>query len=321
VHYALQLPPDLQQPIEIQVKLQYRKFDQTFMKIVAERLGPDDPRILGQQAVETYRNDLPITTMASDRIVLPVSGGASVPSPPAVEVPAWERWNDYGIGLLLKGTAQLRQASEAFEHVERLGRYDGPLNLARVHFTEGRLDAATGAVRRASLCTDPSAPRWTLAWLSGLINRQQGHLAEAEANFRLVVEGQSQERIGRGFDFSRDYEVINLLGQVLYEQGRALRGQANQAQREKLLGEAVQWFQRTLALDPENVTAHYNLQLLFAALGDGTRSDHHRQLHQKYKPDDNARDRAVAAARKRYPAANHAAEAVVIYELKPPTLR
>ena len=41
--------------------------------------------------------------------------------------------------------------------------------------------------------------------------------------------------------------------------------------------EAVQWFQRTLALDPENVTAHYNLQLLFAALGDPTRSEFHRR--------------------------------------------
>ena len=98
-----------------------------------------------------------------------------------------------------------------------------------------------------------------------------------------------------------------------------MRGRANEVPRELLLGEAAEWFQRTLALDPENVTAHYNLQLLYAALGDAARSQYHRQLHQKYKPDDNARDRAVAAARKLYPAANHAAEAVVIYELNPTT--
>ena len=162
--------------------------------------------------------------MAVDRVVLPVAGGEPAPSPPTVQTPAWERWNDYGIGLLLKEKAQLRQAAEAFEQVDRLGRYDGPLNLARALYIEGRLDEATAAVRRASQFTDPPAPPWTLAWLSGLVNRQQGRLAEAEANFRAVLQQPTQERVERGFDFSQDYEVINLLGQTLYERGRALAG-------------------------------------------------------------------------------------------------
>jgi hypothetical protein len=38
-------------------------------------------------------------------------------------------------------------------------------------------------------------------------------------------------------------------------------------------------------------------------------------LHETYKVDDNARDRAVALARQRYPAANAAAEPVVIFDL------
>ena len=127
--------------------------------------------------------------------------------------------------IAAEGKAQLRQAAEAFEQVERLGRYDGPLNLARVLYTEGRLDEATQAVRRAASCSNPAAPNWTLAWLSGLVNREQGDLAKAEENFRSVLQDQTQERIDRGFDFSQDYEVINLLGQTLYERGRTLRGQ------------------------------------------------------------------------------------------------
>jgi hypothetical protein len=39
------------------------------------------------------------------------------------------------------------------------------------------------------------------------------------------------------------------------------------------------------------------------------------RLHGKYKVDDNARDFAVALARRKDPAANYAAEAVVIYDL------
>ena len=48
----------------------------------------------------------------------------------ASPVNAWERWNDYGIGLLLEGSTgsekgELRQAADAFTEVERFGRPDG----------------------------------------------------------------------------------------------------------------------------------------------------------------------------------------------------
>ncbi len=316
VHYAFEVPPTQQEPLEIEVRLQYRKFDTTYMQIVARGLGPEDPSIGPQHAAPNYRNDLPITTLAVDRIRLPIEGGSPVDPPEESTIPGWQRWNDYGIGLLLKGKGQLRQAAEAFQEVERQGRYDGPLNLARVHYIEGQLDEATAAMHRATQQQNPPAPPWTMAWLSGLINREQGRLVEAESNFRSVLQPPTEQQLRRGFDFRLDYEVWNLLGQTLYERGRSLRGSANETDREQLLREAIQCFDETLSIDPENVTAHYNLQLLHAALGDNQQSAKHRELHQKYKPDDNARDRAVAAARKRYPAADHAAEAVVIYELR-----
>ena len=80
--------------------------------------------------------------------------------------------------------------------------------------------------------------------------------------------------------------------------------------------EAVEQFEKTLTIDSENVTAHYNLQLLYTELGDPQKAEHHKLLHQRYKPDDNAQGRAVRLARERYPAANHAAEAVVKYSLQ-----
>ena len=79
---------------------------------------------------------------------------------------------------------------------------------------------------------------------------------------------------------------------------------------------AIGQFQRTLQLDAEDVTAHYNLQLLYAELGETELSKQHEELHRRYKPDDNAQGRAVRLARERYPAANHAAEMVVKYSLR-----
>ena len=88
--------------------------------------------------------------------------------------------------------------------------------------------------------------------------------------------------------------------------------------RHAVLEEAARHFEMTLLLDSENVAAHYNLQLIYGQLGDREKSDEHRRLHERYKLDDNAADRAVSLARKKYPAANFAAETLVIYPLQRP---
>jgi len=110
--------------------------------------------------------------------------------------------------------------------------------------------------------------------------------------------------------------VINELGQTLFERAKAER--SDPAQQTRLLREAVRRFQQTLALDPENLAAHYNLALILQQLGDPTGAGEHRRLHEKYRPDDNARDRAVAIERRRNPAADHSAQAIVIYPLQRP---
>lgn len=318
VHYALHVPQDVDGPIRIQARLNYRKFDHQFAEYFTARARPGDLPIRGYEPGQAYNNPLPVVVLAEDAVELPVRGrGETVTNVPS-DVPAWQRWNDYGIGLFLEGKAELRQAAEAFEQVHALGRYDGQLNLARVLYREGRLDEAVEAVRRAAEFTDPPAPHWTLSWLSGLLNREQGYLDEAERNLRAVLAEPTAEMRERGFDFRLDIEVINLLGQTLFDRARQLPGEARRAERESLLRAAAEQFATTLEIDSEDVTAHYNLALLYGQLGDRERADEHRRLHERYKPDDNARDRAVALARRKYPAANHAAEALVIYRLEPP---
>jgi tetratricopeptide (TPR) repeat protein len=185
-----------------------------------------------------------------------------------------------------------------------------------VYFTEGRLDEAVEAIHRANEHTDPPPPPWTVSWLSGTINRQQGRLDEAIENFETVLTMRTAETVRRKFDFSLDYEVINLLGQTLFDRGRQIRDADRKAERDEQLRAAVAQFQKTLTIDSENVAAHYNLGLLYTQLGNEQQAAHHKELHAKYKPDDNARDKAIAAARKKYPAANFAAESLVIYPLQ-----
>ncbi len=319
VHYRFTVPPQQRAPIRLEARVLYRKFDTIYLNYV---FAPGWTNGLPFRLT----NDLPIHTLATDAVTLPIEDGDPLPesllrqeSPIAL----WQRWNDYGIGLLNKGDrgsekGELIQAAHAFAQVEQLGRADGPLNQARVFFKEGRLEDAVQALQRAADTNrfHPPAPRWTLAWLSGLVNKQNGFLDRAIEDFRSILEDRSPELDARGLDFSRDYEVINELGQTLFE--RAKMERADPDRRRHFLRQAVQRFEQTLVQDPENLAAHYNLALLYGQLGDQDQAARHRALHEKYRPDDNARDRAVVNARRANPAADHAAQAIVIYDLQRP---
>ncbi len=316
VHYRLQVPSETSEPIEVTARLLYRKFDTEYLDYIRRDRDPAvDPLDLGKPGDP---NDLPIIEIASDKIVLEISGDVQ-PTEDVVEVqnaiPEWQRWNDYGIGLLLKGKAELKQAGEAFRKVEQLGRFDGPLNLARAQFAEGDLDGATESLRRAAEM-EPPPPSWTHAWLSGVVNRQQGNLKEAAESLRGVLQTKVPER---GFDFSLDYNVRNELGLALIDLAQRADVLGNTAEFKTTLEEARDEFERVLEVDSENVTAHANLAEVYALMGVKEKEQHHRMLHRRYKPDDNAAEVAIPAARRRYPAANHAAEALVIYDLQRPS--
>jgi tetratricopeptide (TPR) repeat protein len=300
VHYLLDIPPDVQGPVAIEAQLNYRKFDATYLRHL--------------QGAQFSGNHLPVTVMASDRLLLPVAGQqdslAEQLDPP---IKPAERWNDYGIGLLREGDSgsskgELRQAEQAFQQVESLGEGSGALNLARVYFKEGQLEQAASALRRAS---EQQAPPWTIAWYSALIDRENGHLEMATQTLETIINNRFAAARQRGFDFSYDVRVLNELGRTLYERSRQLRGQ----QQHEMLVQAQDWFDKTLHIDPENLAAHYNLGLVHAQLGNTDKAGKHRSLHDKYRPDDHAVEQAVARHRRDNPAADHAASAIAIYDL------
>jgi tetratricopeptide (TPR) repeat protein len=311
VHYEFVVPEDQNGPLTIEVKLQYRKFDTLYMNYV---FGTN--HVKGAPLAVT--NNLPITTIAADKINFPVEAPSMAVTNEDSKILSWQRWNDYGIGLFSEGNVgaekgELIQATAAFEQVERLGRADGPVNLGRVYFKEGRLDDAVAALQRAARF-DPPAPRWTVAWLSGLVDKQNGFPDKAITEFRSILEDRYPELDQRGFDFSKDYEVINELGQAYFERAKMERG--NPGQQKEFLNLAVKSFNQTLALDSENLTAHYTLALVYSQLGDESKASHHRLEHEKYLPDYNAQDYAITNARRADPAADHAAQATVIYPLQ-----
>lgn len=302
LHYRLQLPEEAEGELSLVARVHYRKFDTTMMRQV--------------QGESFAGNHLPISLLAEDRVGLPVGQAAQARDEPFEAIPRWQRWNDYGIGALRKPQRrQLRQAEEAFARVEALGRGDGALNLARVFLEEGRLADASAALQRAGEGPEPALP-WSRTWFGGLLLKQQGKLVEAIDAFESLAETRFAEARARGFDFSRDYRLLNELGQTWIELAKSLRGPERAAQRTAALDEAQRWFERALEQDPENAISHYNLAQLHRERGDDHAAERHTAEHARYRVDENARDLAISAARQRYPAARAAADPVVIHDLQ-----
>jgi tetratricopeptide (TPR) repeat protein len=74
--------------------------------------------------------------------------------------------------------------------------------------------------------------------------------------------------------YPRDRVVLNQLGRVLFLQ-RQFRP-------------SVDAFQRVLAIDPEDLQAHYNLMLAYQGLNETASAERERQLYLRFKADESS---------------------------------
>ncbi|MGH9804096.1 MAG: tetratricopeptide repeat protein, partial [Candidatus Acidiferrales bacterium] len=253
VHYRLRVPENAGERIDLEARLHYRKF--SWWNTHFSFAGVRDPAEPEPEVSPDYDDgrwvftgdtsrvsgkvkqvpDLPVITIAEDRASLRVAGrGAPTPEPRAVvQKDDWERWNDYGIGLLLQG--DLKGAEAAFLRATEADptHPDGWVNVGRARVQEGNLDGAREVLERA-LKLSPDLARAHFFYARVL--RNEGKYAEALEHLRRVIA-----------QFPRDRVVRNDIGRILFLERR--------------YAEAVEEFKRTLAIDPEDLQAHYNLML------------------------------------------------------------
>jgi tetratricopeptide (TPR) repeat protein len=257
VHFGLEVPDTQNGPITLEAKVNYRKFDRKYMDYVfGKGQGPE----------------LPVVEMARDSVQLAVDGGPSVVNEPSPIKPAWQRWNDYGIGLLLEGgtkggqKGELRQAEEVFLKVAEFDQSDGWVNLARVYQREGRIADALAALEKAAFHKQPAAP-WVINWLTGQINSANGYPEEAAKSYESVVSTRVPDR---KFDFGLDFLVLDELGKSHYASARLKP--VDSQERKDTLKKAIAAYHRTLAIDSEDFDAHYGLGVAFGDPAWGSRS-------------------------------------------------
>jgi tetratricopeptide (TPR) repeat protein len=281
-HYRVRIPKDAKGPITLAAKLHYRKFAHYYTEYVyaGEPLpGQDgslvnanhDSRVFGFAPVNIPRNvsgkikdripDIPIVTLAGDTATLELAGPKEETAwKPVVRKEDRERWNDWGIGLLLQG--DLKGAEYAFKRVtEAEPEYaDGWLNVARALIQEGETEAAKPYVARAE-AINPKLGR--IYFFKAMAQKADGDYDGALASLRKTESM-----------YPRDRVVVNQIGRILF------------LKREYKA--AVEALHRVLAVDPEDVQAHYNLMLCYRGLGDQESAAREEKLFRRFKADESA---------------------------------
>jgi len=161
----------------------------------------------------------------------------------------------------------LKGAERAWTKVHELApdKPDGPLNRARAEIAEGRLADAAASLELA----EKIRPGWPkTAFFRSIVAKDEGRLEDAERDLKLVLE-----------KFPLDRVAWNSLGGVYWLAGR--------------FREATEAYGKVLAIDPEDLNAHYNLMRVFRALGNRRQAAVHEATYRKHKEDETGR--AVAA--------------------------
>ncbi len=280
VHYRLSIPEDCGDTIRLKAKVNYRKFSwwNTQWAFGGVRdpahqgfsLGPghDDGRWLftgdtkGVSGNVKAIPDIPITVMAEAVAELKVAPSGTKPPAvqPLLDKSVRERWNDYGIGLLLQG--DLKAAEAAFLKVTEMdpGYADGWVNVSRARIQEGNMEGAEQMLRKA-LEIDPGLAKTHFFLATAL--KARGRYDEALEHLRAAAA-----------KYPRDRVVLNQMGRVLFLQRR--------------YKDAIAELQKVLAIDPEDLQAQYNLMLAWQGLGDTANASRAQALYKRFKADESA---------------------------------
>lgn len=244
--------------LDVRARLRYRKLDPAYARY---SLG-------GEPAAPML-----VCDCASDSKTIALDGGESdLTTSSTTKVPLWERWNDYGVGLLDQGDT--RGAVRAFGEAARLApeRPDGPRNQARAALRDGAVDRALAFLDEAEKRA-PGDPQNAFFW--GQAREREGRLEDAARAYARVLERFPLDREAR-----RGLAEARLKSATKPEDYRA----------------ALADFLALLKVDPEDRGAHYRRIAIYRALGDEASAAAAEQAYKRFQLDEDAKATAPVEA-------------------------
>ncbi|HVR09234.1 MAG TPA: tetratricopeptide repeat protein [Thermoanaerobaculia bacterium] len=211
----------------------------------------------------------------------PAAAAAERPWQPVVRKEDRERWNDWGIGLLLQG--DLKGAEYAFRRVTEAepGYADGWVNVARALIREGEIDAARPFIDKALAINGKLA---RALFFRATIEKEAG---DYDASLASLAQVEAQ--------FPRDRVVLDQEARVLFLERR--------------YAEALKVLDRVCMVDPEDLQMHYTAMLCHRALGHQEQAAREAALFRRFKAEESAQA-LTAERRQQSPEDNNERQAI-----------
>ena len=262
VRFKFHIPPAITGPVTITVKVNYRRFRRGFTNF-----------ILGESV------DYPVVEMVSKSVQLRL--GRTEGSWPPPDRDQMLRWNNYGIALLRQ--QQYWKAADAFRKVVEINpdyadgyinlaiasysrlvdttiQPDGPGNMSAANISFGKYESSLQYLDQA-LQKNPKSMR--AAYYKGVIYRLQNRLEEAIENLQPVVAAYPRFRQARQ--------------ELAYTYFLQKKNQLARAE-----------FEALQQINPDDLTAHYYLSLLYGSLGMKHEAEREAALYSEHKDDPGA---------------------------------
>jgi Flp pilus assembly protein TadD len=281
-HYRVRIPKHSKGPITLTAKLNHRKFSHYYTQFAyagrpvagqaPSKVSWDhDSREFSfvragipanvSGKIKDHIPELPITVLAQAEAKLVLGSDRTTTDwKTVVEKADRERWNDWGIGLLLQG--DVKGAEYAFRKVTEAepGYADGWLNVARALIQEGETEAAKPYVARA-LKLNPELGR--IHFFQAMIQKADGDYDGALASLQITESKYPEDRV-----------VLNQIARILFLQ--------------RNYAEAIRVLERVSSVDPEDLQMHYNKMLCYRGLGDADNAASEQKLFARFKAEESA---------------------------------
>jgi tetratricopeptide (TPR) repeat protein len=281
VHYLLNIPKDAQGPIHLTAKLNHRKFSWYYTQFAyagkpqpgeeskidinhnSARYSFDKANIPANVsgAVKGEIPVTPITVLAKAESTIYLTNNPAETKWRQVANPKTrERWNDWGIGLLLQG--DVKGAEYAFTKVTEAepGYADGWLNVARVLIQEGETDRAKPFIQK-SLAVNPNLGR--TYYFRALVEKADGEYDAALRDLAIVDA-----------KYPRDRVVWNQVARLQFLK--------------RNYKESIEALKKVAEIDPEDLQMHYTAMLAYRGMGDIASAEREQKLFQRFKADESS---------------------------------
>ncbi len=271
--YRFVVPEGFEGKLTLTAKMNYRRFTRVFSDFVFGRSV-----------------DLPVVTLAETSETISVGKRGRSGSKKKDQMPDWWRWNNYGVALL--DQQQFPQAADAFDEVidfKNEYRAFAYTNKALALIRMGGWKNSNKLIRKA---LKADSENYRAIFQRGRVRRVLGSLEQAEADFKKVLQTYPNDRL-----------TLQQLGELAKIKSESVSASEKTAQLKVALG----YYERVLEIDPEDLSANYNLMLIYQKLKMRSEAREKAKLFRQLKDDPSTAPIANAFLRKNRDVGNESA--------------